>query len=306
MTLFPRSASRKPGFFGLPRTTRIVVYLVLFAFLLPFWMRLLEWKMTHHPVAYDGSTDWVLPKQTEEVWFITADGVKLHGWLLHARTSASKGTVLYSHGNGGNITYFQGVAADLAARGLDVLLYDYRGYGRSEGSVPGEAELYADEDAAYDFLTRTRGVLPEQLAIYGLSLGTTVAVDVATRRRCAALVLEAPLSSASDMASATLPILPRVLHGILKNRFESARKIAGVNCPVFVAHGEADQIIPVEQGKKVFAAANEPKKLLLIPRGTHWLPSEKGYLDAVAEFIAARLSPPRPSDGGDTAQFPGR
>lgn len=290
MTPFPHPVSKKTGFFGLPRAMRVAVYLLLFVCLLPVWVRLLEWTMTHHPVAYDGNPKWVLPQQTEEVWFTTADGVKLHGWFLHARQQPAKGTVLYSHGNGGNITYFQGVAADLAERGLDVLLYDYRGYGRSEGSAPSEAELYADADAAYEFLLRTRGVLPEKLAIYGLSLGTTAATDLAARQRCGALVLEAPLSSASDMASATLPIIPRALHGILKNRFESARKIAHVKCPVFVAHGEADQIIPVEQGKKVFAAANEPKKLMLIPRGTHWLPSKKGYMDAVAEFIVTRLA----------------
>lgn len=93
-----------------------------------------------------------------------------------------------------------------------MLLYDYRGYGRSEGSAPSEAELYLDGDAAYDFLTKTRGVKIEQLAIYGLLLGTTASTDLASRKPCGALVLEAPLSSASDMASATLPIIPRQLH----------------------------------------------------------------------------------------------
>ena len=246
--------------------------------------------MTHHHVAFDGSADWVLPKQTEDVWFTTADSVKLHGWFLQARQQPAKGTLLYAHGNGGNITYFQGVAVDLANRGLAVLLYDYRGYGRSEGSAPSEAELYADADAAYDFLINTRGVKPEKLAIYGLSLGTAAATDLASRQPCGALVLEAPLSSASDMASATIPLIPRGLHWILKNRFASERKIAHVKCPVLVTHGEADNLIPTKQGRKVFAAAHEPKKLLLIPRGTHWLPSEKGYMDSVAEFIAINLT----------------
>ncbi len=290
MTLLPRPAPNKSGFFARPVMVRLAVYMPLFCVLFFGWVRLLEWKMTHHPVRYDGSADWMLPNQTEEVWFITTDKVKLHGWFLQARQQPAKGTVLYAHGNGGNITYFQGVAADLANRGMDVLLYDYRGYGRSEGTAPSEAELYADADAAYDFLITTRGVNPEKLAIYGLSLGTTAAIDLAARKTCGALVLEAPLSSASDMASAAIPLIPRGLHWILKNRFASERKIANVKCPVFVAHGEADQIIPVAQGKKVFAAAPEPKKLLLIPRGTHWLPSVKGYMDSVAEFIAINLT----------------
>jgi uncharacterized protein len=123
-----------------------------------------------------------------------------------------------------------------------------------------------------------------------LSLGTTVATDLASRRPCAALMLEAPLSSASDMATATLPIIPPQLHGILQNRFESARKIASVKCPVLITHGDADEVIPVDQGRKVFAAANEPKKLIIIPNGTHWLVNENGYLDKVIDFLLTNLA----------------
>lgn len=289
MTLFPPPAPKKSGFFAQPRAVRLVVYLLVFAVLFLGGVRLLEWKMTHHPVADDGNADWVLPKQADNVWFTTTDGVKLNGWFLQARQQTAKGTVLYCHGNGGNLTYVRGVALDLANRGLDVLIYDYRGYGRSEGSIPSEAELYMDADAAYDFLTNKRNVKAENLAIYGLSLGTTAATDLAARKPCGALVLEAPLSSASDMASATVPLIPRALHWILKNRFESARKIAKVKCPVLITHGEADEIIPTEQGRKVFAAAHDPKKLMIIPRGTHWLPSVHGYMDSVADFIVTSL-----------------
>jgi uncharacterized protein len=289
MKILVNPPPKKSGFFALPRMARAVIYLFLLSLTLPIWMRLLEWKMTHHPVSYDGGAEWTLPAHSEDVWFTTSDGVKLHGWLMRASQQPANGTVLYSHGNGGNVTYFKGIAGDLAQRGLDVLLYDYRGYGRSEGAAPSETELYADVDAAYDFLTKTRGVKFEKLAIYGLSLGTVPSTDLAARKPCAALVLEAPLSSASDMASVTLPIIPRQLHQVLKNRFESARKITEVKCPLLVTHGEADGIIPVEQGRKVFAAANEPKKLLIIPRGSHWLASENGYMDAVTEFISANL-----------------
>lgn len=295
-TLFDPSP-KKPGFFARPRAVRLAVYLPLFPVLFFGWIRLLEWKMTHHPVSYDGSAEWTLPANAEDVWFTTTDGVKLHGWFLRAQQPSAKGTVLYSHGNGGNITYFKGVALDLAKRGMDVLVYDYRGYGRSEGAAPSETELYADVDAAYDFLTKTRGVKIENLAIYGLSLGTTVSTDLAARKPCGVLVLEAPLSSASDMAAATLPIIPRRLHWILKNRFESAQKIASVSCPVLITHGDADEIIPTEQGHKVFAAANEPKKLLIVPNGSHWLPSQNGYLDTVVEFISTHLPTNNESKG---------
>ncbi len=282
------SATKKSGFFGLPRFTRLGIYLILLAVLFPFIVRGLEPYLTHHPSAFDGNKDWDLPPNTEETWLTTADNVKLNGWFLHA-PQPSKGTVLYSHGNGGNLTFVRGVAQDLVQHGLDVLIYDYRGYGRSEGSIPGESELYADGDAAYDFLTKTRGIKPEQLAIYGLSLGTTVSIDMASRRPCGALVLEAPLSSASDMASTMLPILPRALHWIGKSRFESERKISSVHCPILIAHGDADEMIPMEQGRKVFAAANEPKKLMIVPNGKHWLPGVNGYLDSISEFIVTSL-----------------
>ncbi|HEX4946559.1 MAG TPA: alpha/beta hydrolase [Blastocatellia bacterium] len=289
-TLFPPS-QKKSGFFALPRTVRLAIYLPFCVVLFFFFIRAMEWKMTHHPVSFDSDNPkWVLPRNAEEAWLTTADGVKLHAWFLRARQQPTKGTVLYSHGNGGNLTYVRGTAETLAQRGLDVLIYDYRGYGRSEGSEPNETELYADGDAAYEYLTKTRGVPPSQLVLYGLSLGTTVATDLASRRPCQALVLEAPLSSASDMATATLPLIPAQLHWILRNRFESARKIATVKCSVLITHGDADEVIPVEQGRKVFAAAPEPKKLLIVPRGTHWLLNEQGYFDAVVDFIHTNLA----------------
>lgn len=283
------SPTKKSGFFGLPRFTRLGIYLTLMAVTFPFVVRGLEPYLTHHPSAFDGNKDWGLPPNTEEIWFTTADNLKLNAWFLHA-PQPSKGTVLYSHGNGGNLTFVRGVAQDLVQHGLDVFIYDYRGYGRSEGSIPSEAEMYADGDAAYEFLTKTRGIPAEKLAIYGLSLGTTVSTEVASQRSCGALVLEAPLSSASDMASTMLPILPRALHWIGKNKFESERKISSVKCPVLIAHGDADEMIPTEQGRKVFAAANEPKKLMIVPKGKHWLPGENGYLDSVANFILSTLN----------------
>lgn len=282
-------SSKKFGFFGKSRAVRLSVYAPILLLMFFFWVRLLEWKMTHHPGGYSGGAEWVLPKKTEEVFFTTADGVKLNGWFLHSRRDATSGTVLYCHGNGGNLTNVREVAENLAERGLAVLIYDYRGYGRSEGSTPIESELYADADAAYDYLTKNRNVKPENLAIYGLSLGTTAATDLASRQDCGALVLEAPLSSASDMASYAVPILPRWAHWIGRNRFESAQKISRVKCPILIAHGDADSVIPVEQGRKVFAAASEPKKLLIIPNGSHWLPSVNGYVDQVADFIINSL-----------------
>jgi fermentation-respiration switch protein FrsA (DUF1100 family) len=122
-----------------------------------------------------------------------------------------------------------------------------------------DERAFADASAAYDYLLRERKVRPEQLALYGQSLGTTAAIDLASRKVCGALVLESGLTSASDMASALLPWLPRLLHPLGRNRFDSLHKISGVRCPVLVTHGDQDQLIPVEQGRALFARAPEPK-----------------------------------------------
>jgi fermentation-respiration switch protein FrsA (DUF1100 family) len=254
-------------------------------------LRKFEKAVTFHPVRYQADENWKLPAGGEDVWFESADGVRLHGWFVRAESREARhapATVLYFHGNGGNINGVGWIAEDLSRRGFDVLLFDYRGYGRSDGDITDEHGLYADADAAYDYLTRTRGVPPERLALYGQSLGTTAAVDVGARRPCAALVLESGLSSASEMAGVVLPWLPKRLRGFGYNRLDSAGKIASVNCPILITHGALDGTIPVAQAHVLYAAAREPKKLLIIPGAGHNDVSAvagPNYFSAVADFI---------------------
>jgi fermentation-respiration switch protein FrsA (DUF1100 family) len=182
----------------------------------------------------------------------------------------------------------------LASRGFDVLIFDYRGYGRSEGEPVGEQELYADADAAYDFLTKERGVAPGRLVLYGQSLGTAAAIDVASRRECGALVAESGLSSAADMAGAIMPWLPGFVRGLTKNKLDSASKIARVSCPVLVVHGSRDELIPVGQGKRLYDAAREPKRLKIIDGAGHNDLSAVGggkYFDSLADFARGPVKP---------------
>ncbi|MEO6724786.1 MAG: alpha/beta hydrolase, partial [Blastocatellia bacterium] len=210
-------------------------------------------------------------------------------------TQPATATVLYCHGNGGNLTNVSWIGAELARQGFDMLLMDYRGYGHSDGSPVDEQMLNADGEAACDYLLKQRGVKPEKLVLYGSSLGTTVAIDVASRRVCGALIIESGLSSASDMGQHSLPMLPRWLHFLGVNRFESARKIAQVKCPVLVLHGTNDATIPVVQGRALYAAANQPKRLLLVEGGSHNLAGEGGeaYLSQIAGFINETINSAR-------------
>ncbi len=252
-----------------------------------FGGRFLESMLTFHPVRYTPDEVWTLPANAEDVWFKASDNTRLHGWFFHARTHPAAATVLYFHGNGGNLSYAGWIGERLAGNSLDVLIFDYRGYGRSEGRMTNERALLADANAAYDYLLRERKVRPERLALYGQSLGTTAAIDTASREICGALVVESGLTSASDMASALLPWLPRFLHPLGRNRFDSVHKISGVRCPLLITHGDQDQLISVEQGRALFAQAPEPKELLIVRGADHALARFGGdeYLDRVAGFI---------------------
>lgn len=251
-------------------------------------LRRFETSVTFQPERAPFGGRWRAPERAADVWFHTEDGTRLHGWLFRASETESSATVIYFHGNGGNISYAAWVGEMLRARGLDVLLFDYRGYGQSGGEMSGERDLYADADAAYKFVVRELGVEPRRIALYGQSLGTVAASDVAVREDCGALILESGLSSASDMAATIFPWLPRVLHRFGKFRLETEAKLPRVRCPVFVAHGDRDSIIPVEQGRKLYAAAPEPKRLRIVEGADHndlTIVGGDAYLDALAAFI---------------------
>jgi fermentation-respiration switch protein FrsA (DUF1100 family) len=259
-----------------------------------YMLRRFEASAMFHPERAALSGLWRVPIGSEEVWFRNASGQKLNGRLFHTKNQPAQAAVIYFHGNGGNLSYCDWVGTELAARGLDVLVFDYRGYGRSEGEPVGERELYADADAAYDFLTKERGVAPRSVVLYGQSLGTAAAIDVASRRECGALVVESSLSSASDMAGAIMPWLPRFVRGLTKNKLDSASKISRVGCPVLVAHGEGDQLIPAAQGQKLFDAAREPKQLKIIKGAGHNDLSNVGgekYIDSLADFVRGSVRP---------------
>ena len=285
-----RKLGRKTGFSKLPRSFRISTYIITSCCLLFLFVRSLELFAIFHPLPYamDDQWNWYLPPKSEEVWFTNAEMMKLNGWIIRSRQPAVQGTILYCHGNSGNLTHVSPHAQKLAERGFDVLLFDYRCYGRSDCALLDETGIYKDATAAYEYLVRERGVKPETLTIYGWSLGTTAAIEVATKLPCRNLIVEAGLSSAPEMAGAMLPWLPSQLYWLSKNRLDSINKIGNVSCPVLIAHGTKDEMIPVEQGRKLFAAAKEPKKWLEIVGGQHWVAEVGGpkYMDAVVEFIS--------------------
>ena len=250
-------------------------------------LRALERAMTFRPERADAAGLGPLPAGARDVAFGTDDGLALHGWYWRSGARPAPPTVLYSHGNAGNVVRFAEGAARFAALGFDVLLYDYRGYGRSEGTSGSEATLNLDARAAHRFLTGELGVQPGAIALYGYSLGTTVSAELAVSGTCKAVILAAPLASASAQARDKMPWLPGFLHRLGVNRFDTVGKIARARCPVMVIHGDRDEVIDVAHGRAVHAAALDPKKLMIATGAGHVLARTIGltHIDAAAAFI---------------------
>ena len=252
-----------------------------------YGLRWLESLMTFRPARMTAQERKSAVEGAEIVWFNSADGTRLNGWFFESRSKPATATIIFFHGNGGNVTSVGWVGQRFAKHGFNILLFDYRGYGASEGVAASEAKLYADGDAAVAFVTNEKGIRPEQIVLYGQSLGTAVVADVASRGKFGAVVLESGFSSSSSVAATALPWLPRWLHFIGRNRFESARKLAAVKSPILIAHGDPDRTIPTAEARLLFASANEPKKLLIVPGAGHVVFAAAGeqYLDQVEQFM---------------------
>jgi fermentation-respiration switch protein FrsA (DUF1100 family) len=220
----------------------------------------------------------------------TADGETLHAWFLPAGTPAAV-TLLFLHGNAGNISHRLDKLAILRGLGVDVLILDYRGYGGSTGT-PDEKGTYRDADAAYDWLVQERKVDRGRVVLYGESLGAAVAVDVAARRPVGGLIMESAFSSGVEVGQEIFPFLP--LRLLVRNRYESSAKIGRVRAPVLILHSRDDEFFKWRHPQRLLDAANEPKRLVEL-RGGHndaFLVSEPTYRRALAEFLVlARRQP---------------
>ena len=263
------------------------VALVLGCVAFVYGLRWLESLMTFRPERMSAEERKSPAEGAEIVWFNSADGTRLNGWFFESQLRPATATVIFFHGNGGNIANVGWMGQRFAKHGFNVLLFDYRGYGASDGVAAGEANFYADGDAAVAFVTKEKGIRADQIILYGQSLGTAVVSDVASRGNFGAVVLESGFSSASSVAVTALPWLPRWLHFLGRNRFESARKLTGVKSPILIAHGDPDGTIPTNEAHLLFASANEPKKLLIVPGAGHVVFAAAGeqYLNQVEQFM---------------------
>lgn len=242
----------------------------------------LENSLVYHPVR--ASSDWREPNdsRTRDVEFHSADGTKLHGWWLPQANA--DGVLLYCHGNAGNLSH----RADTVTTwnrymNFSVFIFDYPGYGRSDGK-PSETGCCAAGDAAYDWLVNAAGVKPEKIILYGGSLGGGVAIDLASRRPHRALVVTATFTSMPDLAQKLYPWLPA--RWLIRHRYDNLEKIQRCTQPVFIAHGDRDTLVPIAQGERLYAAAHPPKQFFVMKGHEHYEGPDEAFFAALRQFLS--------------------
>lgn len=204
-------------------------------------------------------------ERAEAVTFQTEDGLLLNGWFAPAST-ADADTVVVFNGNAGNRSYRADLARGFLDAGAAVLLFDYRGYGGNPGS-PSEAGLARDARAARRYLESRPDVDPRRIVYFGESLGAAVAVGLALEHAPRLLILRSPFTSLADAGRYHFPYLPVRL--LLRDRFPSVDLIGRISCPVLVIAGDRDSIVPVDQSRRLFEAAREPKRLAILDGADH-------------------------------------
>lgn len=228
----------------------------------------------------------------EDVYIDTRDGVRLHGWYIPSEESKGEAqeVVLFLHGNGGNISH-RGASIGIFNRlGLNVLIIDYRGYGKSEGA-PSEEGLYEDARSAWRYLIEQRGFKHQQIIIFGRSIGAAVATKLAVETAPERLILESSFSSSRDMADRVLPLISRLV--VMRYPFDSMARIKDIKARLLMLHSPDDEIIPFSLGDKLYRAANEPKQFVKL-KGDHnhgFILSQPEYEQALARFINAKSDP---------------
>lgn len=228
----------------------------------------------------------------EEINFRTRDGVSLSGWFVPC--TRPKASVLFCHGNAGNVSALLDVIKTYHRAGYEVLVFDYRGYGKSEGK-PDEKGTYEDVYAAWSWLV-SKGRRPENIIVSGQSLGGAVAAWLASKENCGALVLESVFSSINDLGAEVYPFIPVRL--LSKFGYDTAKYVKSVKCPVLVVHSRCDEMVPFKHGKKIYESANEPKEFLEI-KGSHndgYLESKDMYEEELFYFLERNLKHKRKAE----------
>lgn len=260
-------------------STYLILVLLVFSFqhkLLYF--PIVEKKFTETP----GSLGYIF----ESVKIETEDHETLYGWFIP--TPGAIGTVLFFHGNAGNISHRLAYLPMFQKLKLNLFLFDYRGYGQSSGT-PSETGTYNDALATWDYLTETRDIPSTEIVLYGESLGGAIASWLATQRHSAMLILASTFTSIPELAQNIYPFLPA--RWIARFEYNTLANLKSIDLPVFIAHSPHDEIVPFSNGERLFQAANEPKQFLALANGHNdgFIFMREEWIDTLDVFIGAHL-----------------
>lgn len=223
----------------------------------------------------------------EDIRLTTDDGLSLHGWFIPA--AEARGTVLFLHGNAGNISHRIDTLQMFHRLGYSTLIFDYRGYGNSSGT-PSEQGTYRDAEAAWRYLTEQRRIPPCQIVLFGESLGGAVASWLAARQKPAALVIASGFTSAPDLAQHFYPYLP--VRWLARLRYDTRENLRAVAAPVLIAHSPEDEIIPFEHGQALYATANSPKRFLELGGGHNdgFIFMRESWVGELKDFLGGHIN----------------
>jgi hypothetical protein len=256
----------------------LLVIIIISGFLL---VRYLEKRNLYFPMRRIEAIPGDIGLVYEDIILTVRDGVKITGWFIPSRLH--RATLIFCHGNGGNISHRLEKIKVFNELGLDVLIFDYRGYGLSEGS-PSEEGLYLDAGSVYDYLINVKKVPVQKIIVYGESLGGAVAIDLASKQDVAGIIIEGTFTSVKDMARRYFPFIPTF---IISSRFDSLRKIKDVKSPKLIFHSTGDEIVPLDMGKRLFHAASKPKAFIEIEGGHNdaFFISQDVFIKEIDEFV---------------------
>ncbi len=246
-----------------------------------FFIRFFEYKSLYFPLRKIEFNPEDIGLNYEDVNLTTKDGVQISAWFIPSESP--RATLLFSHGNGGNISHRLEKIKIFNGLNLDVLIFDYRGYGMSRGS-PSEKGLYLDAEAVYDCLVNEKKISPRKIIGYGESLGGAVIIDLAVKRELRGVIIESSFTSVRDMAKKIFPFIPSFVY---KSSFDSLAKIEDIKIPKLIFHSINDEIVPFKLGRRLFDNAAEPKEFAEMKGGHNdaFIISKDIFVSKVDSFI---------------------
>jgi len=260
---------------------KVIIFIVAFYLVMVGYVMCIADSKIFFPLRKIEATPQLIGLDFEDVYIDTKDNIKINGWFIPSKNA--KYTILFYHGNGGNIGDRLGKVELFHAMGINVFIIDYRGYGRSESS-PSERGTYMDAEASYSYLVNKRGIRPEEIILYGESLGGAVAVEVALKADIRALIVEGAFTSIRGIAREAYPFLSPF---IISDKFDSLSKIGKITQPKLFIHSPTDEIVSFGLAKKLYDKAVRPKQMAEIS-GSHnslFLDSREEYTSSIRKFI---------------------